>query len=137
MKKVSYVLFLFSFFVFIVSLAGLFFNSRPIQMERIYTSVNVTSDFLGFDLNGTALTFGRVLKGGNSVRNINFQNGYPFPVVVKTKVDGEMTNLLNFDGKVKVGEGESRKLSFNLNLDDADEGLYDGFVEIVVVRDVT
>jgi hypothetical protein len=133
MKAISILLLVLSFFVLLFSLAGVFLSFTELQTEEIYTSVNITSGLIGFDVNGTALTFGEILAGGSVTRSVNFQNGYSFPVIVKTNVEGDIEKLLNFEEVARVEEGETKRLSFDVSVyEDIEKGFYDGMVEIVI-----
>ena len=134
MKKLSYFLFVFSFFVLLFSIGGFFFAHKPIQTNTFYASVNVT-DGIGFDINSTALTFGNVVKGGSSNRNINLLNDYPFPVVAVIRVDGDISPLLNYEDAVGIKSNESKKLSFNVIAPVSyDENFYSGNVTVELYR---
>jgi len=134
MKKLSYFLFVFSLFLFFSSLFGFFFAHKPIQTNTFYASVNVT-DGIGFDINSTALTFGNVVRGGSSNRNINLLNDYPFPVVAVINAQGKIAPLLHFDNPIYIGSNESRKLSFNVIAPVSyDENFYSGNVTVELYR---
>ena len=134
MRKLSYFLFVFSLCIFSVSILGFIFNGHPIQTNTFYTSVNVTNN-IGFDLNSTALTFGNVVKGGSSSRNLNLVNNYPFPVVAIVRTEGEIAPLLHFDNIIDIGINESKKLSFSvLAYPYFNESLYTGNVFVELYR---
>jgi len=61
MKKFIYAIFLFSFFIFLISLGVFFSGKNPIQTQTFYASVNV-GDKSGFDLNSSALIFGEIQR---------------------------------------------------------------------------
>ncbi len=87
----------FAVLVFAVSLSD-FFGWVAVDTERVYASVNV-SDRVGFNVNGSALTFGSILPGGSSSRSVIFQNTYSFPVELRISVEGDIAGL------VQVGDG--------------------------------
>ena len=123
----------FSVFIFLIVLAGFYFNARTLQSQSFYASVNVTDENVaGFDANWTALTFGSLGKGGTSTRKIKLENGYPFPVAVIINVEGDIAPLLNHDKIIKIEKGERKIIALNayapLNLS---QGFYSGRVEFL------
>ena len=136
MKRFSYILLVFSFLVFLVSLIGLFFGHGPIQTESFYASVNISDENVaGFDVNSSALSFGKIGRGSSSARNIEIQNGFNFPVAAVIRADGDIGQLLNFEKVVEIGEGESRKIEFSVfALPDFEEGFYSGNVSFELYR---
>lgn len=130
MKKFSYILLIFSFFVFLISLIGFFWGHKPLQTQTFYASMNISNEnVMGIDVNSTALSFGRVSRGGSSARNIQIQNGFNFPIIVAIHADGDIRPLLNFENVVKIEKGESKKIGFSVStFSDIKEGFYSGNV---------
>ena len=112
----------------------LFSGKKPIQTQTFYASVNV-SDKGGFDLNSSALTFGEIERQGSSMRIINFQNGYNFPVVAMISADGNIKPLLSFEEAVEIGKGEARAISFSVAASpEADKSFYSGNITFEVFK---
>ena len=133
MKQAVYLILAFSVLIFLVSLAGYFFNSRTLQVESFYASVNVTDNEMGFDLNKSALIFGNVAKGGRGTRKINFYNDYNFPVFAQIEVEGNIKPLLLFDEIVRVEKGEEKKIVFVAYASkDIERGFHDGDIKIKI-----
>ncbi len=104
-----------------------------LQKWSIYASVNVT-DRGGFDLNGTALTFGKIELLGSSTRYVNFTNGYNFPVFVKISANGNIAPLLSYENLAYVKEGEIEKIGISaVAKNDTRLGFYEGYVNFKVV----
>jgi hypothetical protein len=82
--------FLLAIFIFLLSLAAFFSNLFVVQSQTFYATANVTSGYVGFDVNSTDLIFGNVAKPGTSTRNIIFESGYSFPVLVLISVNGSI-----------------------------------------------
>ena len=135
MKKLVYILLVISILIFFISLAGFFYGNRTLETYNIYTNVNVTNGRIGFDVNGTALTFGVVGEGISSSRNIIFTNNYDFPVIVKINANGGIKSLLRFDDVVRVELGETKKIPFILTPSSNDDGFYDGSITFTIKRD--
>lgn len=134
MKKLVYALFILSFCIFLISLAVFFLAKKPIQTQTFYASVDV-EDKGGFDLNSSALTFGKIQRDGSSLRLINFQNGYDFPVVAVISAGGDIASLLSFEPVVEVGKGESKEIAFSVAAPSGvEKGFYFGNVTFEVFR---
>ena len=134
MKKIALSVFCLSVFLLFISLTGYFLRSELLQSQTFYTNVNVT-DTLGFDVNRTALTFGNIIRGGSSTRNIKIDNYYDFPVVVHVSADGNMKELLNFEEELYLEQGETKSVPFSVYVDDnASEGVYSGNITLLLYR---
>ena len=133
MKKLTYFVVALSALIFLASIGGLLLSKRPIDVQSFYASVNITNR-AGFDLNGTALTFGNVLKDSTAVRRISFDNFHPYPVIAKIKVNGKIGSLLYFENYIRLEEGESKSIAFTVvPPDNVTEGFYDGIIEFQVL----
>ena len=133
MKKLSYALLGFSVFVLILAVAALIYDDRVIQEQAFYASVNVTESG-GFDLNGTALTFGSIAQHGSSTREINFQNNYDFPIFARITSEGEISSILHHDGFVRLKGKETKKVSFSVVSDENTErNFYEGEVIFKII----
>jgi len=78
--------------------------------EKVYIATLSVSDHVGFDVNGTALTFGSVPLGGSSVRKLTFANTHPFPMIVEFGVDGDISNFLFFEKAIYLESGEEKEV---------------------------
>ena len=134
MKKFAYFMLVFSFLILSISLISFFFATRTLQTQAFYASVTVTNEnVIGFDVNATALTFGKIGVGrGSSARKLILNNSYPFPIIVKTKVDGSIKPILNFGDSIRIEKGEMKMIPFNTFAGNVSEGFYEGTVELVI-----
>lgn len=134
MKTLSYLLFIASFLILLIALTGMFISNKILQEETFYASVEISSDKgLGFDVSPTALTFGRISASGSSTRNVFFENGYDFPVLVKIEVDGDIRPLIQFDEVIRVESGENATIPFSVYaFENSTNGFYDGDARLVV-----
>ncbi len=131
MKKLFYIIFGFSSFIFFISLMVFYFNTKTLQTQTFYASVNVSDEIIGFDLNNTALTFGSIGKEKSSTRSIRIENGYAFPIVAILNAKGEIAPLLNYDNAVKIDSGDKRVISLSaFTPSNLTEGFYSGEIEI-------
>jgi len=131
MKKVAFIILLLAFLIFSVSLISYFYGD--LETREFYTSVNIT-DSLGFDVNGSALTFGNIPFLGSSTRSFNFENNYDFPVLVKINVDGEISPFLSFEDNIRVESGKSEKIIFAVSSNGAERKFYEGIINFRIRR---
>jgi len=115
MKKFSYFILVFSFVLLVVSLFGLYFSNKSIQTEIFYASVYVSSDGAGFDLNKTALTFGKIQKPGTSSRYVKLVNKNSFPVEAVIDVKGDIKDLLEYENNIRIEPNETKKVILVVN----------------------
>lgn len=123
--------------ILIILIVNLFFNYfaglKPIYTQTFFASVEV-GNIMGFDVNGSALTFGMVMPGGSSVRKLNFTNEYEFPVLIEVIGKGDIAGFLSA-GKVMVGKGEEKIISIGAYAQpNASYGVYSGNVSVMVFR---
>lgn len=135
MRKLTYFLVVFSVLLLFISLTVLFLSDRIVQSETFYANVNI-SDRIGFDVNGSALTFGNVVSGGSSTRKIIIDNNYSFPIAVYVTAEGDIAPLLNFDKIVLIKEGESKLIPISVVSSGFDYGAYTGNVSFKLLRSV-
>lgn len=133
MKRENFLAILIAALVIAIQLA-IFVSSRiPLQSEDFYASANVTYNQGGFDLNKSALTFGNLVIGGSSTREIVFENNYPFPVLAKISASGEIADFLIFENEARVPEGGSRNISFTFySPPGSSVGFYSGSVNLKI-----
>lgn len=122
-------------FVLVVQIASLFFGGeqKPIYTETFFASVEVGS-YTGFDVNRTALTFGMVTPGSSSLRALNFENEYGFPVLIDIAGEGDIASFLSFK-KVVVEIGGKKRISIGVYApQNCPYGVYSGNVSVRVFR---
>lgn len=137
-KKWAYLFFFFSFFLFVVSLFNYFSGQQILQRSELYTTVIVTSSHAGFDLNTTALTFGRLPQEGTITRNIFIDNNFPFSVVANIICTGDICELLHFDSSEIIKKGEHKQISFTVGSSEKTvQKIYVGRIVIELRRKTT
>jgi hypothetical protein len=105
-----------------------------LEKWNVYASVNVTSGIGGFDLNGTALIFGKMGLGGSSKKYITIDNSHNFPILVKISAKGSIVPLLRYDNNIVVGNGEAKNITFSaVSERNTTLGFYEGFVHFKTV----
>ena len=135
MKNISIVLFAAAIFAFIFSLGFYFFMMQPLQTHTFFASVRVTPQTVGFDVNGTALTFGYVSAGGSSVRRVLLENSYSFPIRVNSAAAGSIAPFITVETPVIVEPHKSVYIPVLLNADLAEVSKnYNGTVSFTLLR---
>ena len=131
----------FSIFVFILSVLVLLFSvylSREIIIDKseIFVSVEV-ANVSGFDLNTSALTFGKLVPGAKSSRKIEIKNNYNFPIVVEFDSEGNINELLGYDKLIYINPNEAKEAGFIINTYlNTTQGVYTGIVSYVIKKDI-
>lgn len=106
-------------------------ESELLESREFYTSVNVTLNRGGFDLNKSALTFGKIALGGSATRSIIFENNYNFAVYAKISASGSIAELLSFNNIETIRMGETKRISFSVYANNETiPGFYDGKVKL-------
>jgi hypothetical protein len=134
MRKFSYFLFGISFLIFLAALAVFVLQNRVLEEEDFYASVEISESGAGFDVNDSALTFGKISKfGGSSTRNVVFENGYGFPVRVGVSAEGNIAGILDFEKSVFFNSTESGEIPITaLGFESVGDGFYEGIVKLSV-----
>ena len=131
----------FLIFAGIVLLASfvIFLNviiQTPLDKKFFLASVEV-SDRGGFDLNKSALTFGKITPGGSSSRQVELKNNYDFPIKVEIWAEGDIKEFLEFEEVVSLDVGEEKKISFSASaLSDEEFKKYSGNVVVLIRKDI-
>ncbi len=89
--------------------------NSPLQTTNFFTSVEITEDKAGFDVNSTALTFGKVLAGGSGLRRIFLENSYNFTVTVRATKNGAIASFIDIPQGIRVKANESIYIPVILN----------------------
>ena len=127
--------------ILVLSLVALLFSLYLFQKQiidrgEVFASM-IIGDSAGFDLNLTALTFGRVIPGSSSDRRLTMNNAYPFPVILEFSSEGDITEFLTYNETVYVAPYESKNITFLVKAPlDAKKGVYTGKVFYVIKKDI-
>lgn len=128
--------FLLFFIIFIIFLYINFGKNDILEKKGIYSKV-IVGDKYGFDINGTALTFGMIIPGESSaVREIDLINKYNKNVSVEIYSDGSIKDFLKVSrNKFILSKNESAKIKFSVFVpSECEFGPYDGNVTILIKR---
>lgn len=99
-----------------------------VQTEEVYAKVMIDNSASGFDLNTSALSFGKVGAGGNAVRNVSIMNNFNFSIIATYSAEGNISRFIK-SGYGEIEKGESKDMAINLYVrEGSKEGFYDGKV---------
>lgn len=120
------------------SLFVLFDSSLVLEKKEINAKV-VVSDKIGVEVNGSALAFGTVPRGGGSIKKIMIKNDYDFEVRVNVYSEGSISEFLEVEeNNFILKKDEERDLRFVVKTPSSVEnGVYEGVVvfEFSKIRD--
>ena len=134
-KRNDWSFLLLSLGLILLILAGTyFFNSLPVASKEIDVKFIIGENY-GIDLNRSALTFGKIIPGGDITRYAEIKNDYNFPVRVRVFLSKNIEGFIRVDSGFVLGAGENISLPFNAYAPaDASEGNYTGKARIVLYR---
>ncbi len=100
------------------------------ELQVIYA----VGDKTGFDLNSSALHFGKILPGSKSTRSVQIDNPHAFPVYVHFEPEPALEDFIIFDGaSTKIQPWRSKEFSFTLNITpDTPLGNYTGVIVVYI-----
>ena len=128
-------------FIFILSLIVFLFAfylnySATLKKEEIIATL-IIGNKTGFDLNATALTFGRITPNSNLQRNLIIKNNYNFPIKVKFDAKGEIKKFLVFDKAVHLKKGEEKNVAITaISSVNSEYGNYSGKIIVITKKDI-
>ena len=130
-------LFIIALILFILSLGFFIFTiySKVSYLERkMFFARVIVSNSSGFDLNSTALTFGKIMPGSSSTRNLIMENNYGLPIIVELSSKGDISELLKYTERTWVENNKTEKIAVTATApQDMEYGTYEGFV-IATIR---
>ena len=138
-KKNKIILVILSIIVISISIVFLINNLvnylSTLEEKKIFSSI-IVSDRYGFDLNGTALTFGMTRPGGSSSRSLTIENTYDRNVKTEIYIKGAIKKfILASDNKFFLEKGEIKNVSFTASIPSGIEyGNYTGWVTIKIKK---
>ncbi len=135
MERSSIILFFIALVIFISSSAIYTFMKTPLQTKTFFTSVEISEDKAGFDVNSTALTFGKVLAGGSGLRRVFLENTYSFPVTVMSTKNGTIASFIDIPEGIIVKPHNSIYIPIILNAHDVEiSNNYSGTISLALLR---
>lgn len=136
--KKRIVIFIVLFFLIIILTTYLYANLidyiSVIETKSMYAKVSV-GDKYGFDVNSSALMFGRITPGGGtSTRIVTVKNYYDVPVKVEVFAEGNIKEfMIVSDNNFRLPVGTEKNMSFYVSVpENTPYGDYEGEVKIII-----
>lgn len=134
-EKLIFILIVILILAFILNIYLFISLSKIIEIRELYASI-IVSDKIGFDLNSTALTFGEVIQGGSSTREISIENNFGFLIEVYVYGDNGMENFI-IPAKERMEKDEKKSIKITAFVpEDTEFGKYEGKVIIKIKKSV-
>jgi len=128
MKKNIYLFFLLSFFL--ISFSFFILNSKPLEVKELDVNF-IVGKGVGFDLNSSALTFGKIPLGGSSARSIAVDNSYNFPIEVNIFATKEIRKFIKAPFKIIINSKENISIPITVYVPkDSVLGNYSGKIKL-------
>jgi hypothetical protein len=90
----------------------------------------------GFDVNSSALVFGRIPPKGSSSRKVVIQNTYEFPIKVSIFVSRDLSSYFIFEDIHYIEPGMAKDIWFNVAIpNNASEGEFRGKALFKITRE--
>jgi hypothetical protein len=132
-NKLIWILFTLSAVLVAISIFSVI--TRPINLQEYDVSFNVSRDVLGFDLNTTALTFGKIFPEGSSTRNILFENKRDKEMKIQILASKNIVNFLDFQPEYTIPAKGNVTIPITVKIPaNAEEGGFNGKIRIVEKR---
>lgn len=129
----DYIIIAFGIILIVLILICLFNSLMTLEKKDFYSYL-IVSDHSGFDLNGTAITFGMISPGGSATRGIIAENGYAFPVEIKIIPRGEIADFVSKQ-KVMLNADERKEIGISAYAPEGTKyGNYTGTISVIVKR---
>ena len=136
-KKRHRVLIYFLLVLSIISIAVSFwiFFHRPLEVRELDVMFIVANDAVGFDLNNTALTFGKIPQGGSGTRKVIIDNMRSYAVEVRIFVSEDIASFVAVPENLYLPAFENATFSVMVSVpDDIREGNYTGRIRLETYR---
>ena len=106
-----------------------------LEKKETYASVNV-ADYIGFDVNATALKFGTISPGNSGSKKIYLENTYSYDVSIEIYVEGEIMKFLEVsDNNFILKKGDQKEVGFTVKIPkEAEYGTYEGKVVTIIKK---
>lgn len=126
-------------FLIVVLLFAVFFLvyplfSRPLEIKVLDAGFNVGKN-VGYDINTSLLTFGRVLAGSTGTRKVLLENSRDFDVVANILISKSISGFIFSSSHVIIPSNEVVEVSFTLIVPkDTELGNYTGKIKFEISK---
>ncbi|MBM3234287.1 hypothetical protein FJZ19_04310 [Candidatus Pacearchaeota archaeon] len=138
-KRINKILIILIVLIFILSAFNIISYLRTYSLildkEVVYAKI-IISDRYGFDVNSTALTFGKIAPGGSSSIKTTIKNDFNYPVKIEISSQGSISIFLKVsDNNFFLKKGEEKTIVFVAYATaETKPGFYDGNVTIITKK---
>jgi len=119
------------------SLTVLIYYFVSVKQIITYDAKVIVSDHVGFDVSKDVLSFGMIMPGGSSTRQIEVTNNDDIALKIQAKVSGDLRGWITFDMEngMLIGPGEHKSIVASIMAPfGAGYGNYTGKVQIIFRR---
>lgn len=100
----------------IIGVTVFFWASAPLE-TKTFDAKFIVGQNVGFDLNKTALTFGKIIPGGSAVRAIKIENRHNFSLEARIYASSKIVDYISFDEKdLLIMPYENKSLPITINI---------------------
>ncbi len=129
-KRIFYILLVIILLVIVILAVKLIKSSLFLEKREILATL-IVGNKMGFDVNGTAFTYGMVTRGGSSTRSVLIENYYDFPIKVEVIPRGDVVNFIKKRSLI-FEKGEVREVGVSAYVPrDTEFGNYTGSIEFI------
>lgn len=133
----SLILFLFIIAFSLIALTMLINDRKPIEVyefDVVFSVINESK--VGLDVNGTALTFGKVTRGGGGERFVVIENNYDHVIRADVYVSDFLSKVIVTNQTFYIGSMKNVTVDVNLNIpEDFEFGEYRGKIRFNIYKE--
>jgi len=132
-KKLIFFLVCILIFFLVLNIYSFFKIWSIVEVREIDASI-IVSDKIGFDVSKESLTFGEVLIGSSSSRQMSIENNFKFPIRIYVYGKGVMKKFI-VNSVIKIDEGKSKDVKVTAVIPkNTNFGRYEGKVVFEIRR---
>ena len=133
-KRKNAILIFLLILIAIFILASFYIILKPLEVRKIEVSFTVAEN-AGFDLNKSALTFGKVMPENIISRRIIIENNRDFPVKINVFADKNIMDYLDFENSFFIEGNGKHNLVVVLKVPkNAILGEYKGIMKFIIEK---
>ena len=122
-------------FIGIAITSMLYVNYKVVSVEEINFDLEIGNE-IGFNIDTDAIHFGRVLPGGNSIKQINLTNNKEFDVLIVIQKKSEINDwIIIGENKFVLVPRENKEVNISIKIPlDTEYDLYEGKIKVISVK---
>jgi hypothetical protein len=136
-NKILYLAILFFFLSMFIFVFLVYLKYFDILEKREIQAVLKVGEIAAINLNNSTFSFGTINSDASSSRRINIQNNYSFPIIIHIFCEGNISQFLLFEKKIKLLPSEEKVINFDTSSREGQEyGNYSGTIFVVFKREI-